>query len=51
VRFVGSREIEKLVNTSQYLSSLDFDIADNRVGGDAGEISDVTVKTAWLMIG
>jgi hypothetical protein len=26
------------------LSSLDFDIADNRVGGDAGEISDVAMN-------
>jgi hypothetical protein len=26
------------------LSSLGFDIADNRVGGDAGEISDVAMN-------
>jgi hypothetical protein len=26
------------------LSSLGFDIADNRVGGDAGEIGDVAVN-------
>jgi hypothetical protein len=33
------------------LSSLGFDIADNRVGGDTGEIGDVAVNDAWLMIG
>ena len=35
---------EKLIDASQHLSSLRFDIADNRVGGDAGEIGDVAVN-------
>jgi hypothetical protein len=41
---IGSREVEKLIDASQHLSSLRFDIADNRVGGDAGEIGDVAVN-------
>ena len=40
----GPREVEKLIDASQHLSSLRFDIADNRVGGDAGEIGDVAVN-------
>jgi hypothetical protein len=31
-------------DASQHLSSLRFDIANNRVGGDAGEIGDVPVN-------
>src|SRR6516165_10553020 len=42
--FVGSRELEKLIDASQHLSSLGFDIANNRVWGDAGEIGDVAVN-------
>src|SRR5215813_2227347 len=44
MRFVGSREVEKLIDASQHLSSLGFDIADDRVGGNAGEIGDVAVN-------
>ncbi len=32
VRFVGACEVEKFIDASQHLSSLGFDIADNRVG-------------------
>lgn len=32
------------VSASQHLSSLGFDIADNRVGGDAGELGDIAVN-------
>ena len=41
---VGPREVEKLIDASQHLSSLGFDITDNWVGGDAGEIGDVAVN-------
>ena len=36
--------LRRLIDTSQHLSSLGFDIADNRIGGDAGEIGDVAVN-------
>jgi hypothetical protein len=37
MRFIGSGELEKFIYASQHLSSLGFDIAGNRVGGDARE--------------
>src|SRR3979490_571750 len=44
MRFVGSSEVEARADASQHLRSLGFDIAGNRVGGDAGEIGDVAVN-------
>src|SRR5215831_11753284 len=40
----GSGALEKFIYAAQHLSSLGFDIADNRVGGNAGEIGDIAVN-------
>jgi hypothetical protein len=36
--------VKELIDASQHLSSLGFDIAGNRVGGDTGKISNVAVN-------